>query len=411
MRRILCTALLLAAPLTARATDVQGNLNVDTRWDLAGSPYRLLGDVTVRPQATLTIEPGVIVEAANADGLGSGTSATKVELIVQGSLQANGTAASPVIFRGSSAASDAWYGVTLEPAARASSITNAELRNAQYGLWSRAASVTTLSDLRIGTVGTGVLWQSSTAVVLDRVTVEAATGPGVELQDAGATGLVASLLSCTFRDGGASGVLLSARVSATIDRSTLFRNGQYGVDAPAGSALVLRSSVLAGNRLAGLRLDQTGANGFSIVNNTIDTNELDPLAGSSTGTGVLVSAVSNAPTFLLRNNLITNHGSYGVDVVGPTQPSLDHNDVWLGFRPFYCPGDAATSQHFLNFLPLPHGQGSLRPTFVAATTGAGGWSARSRSERSSGLSGSRPMRNSISCLPHRSMISARRCSV
>lgn len=360
MRRTLLAALLLAAPLTARATDVQGNLNVDTRWDLAGSPYRLIGDVTVRPQATLTIEPGVVVEAANSDSLGSGTSAAKVELIVQGALQANGTAASPVIFRGSSAANDAWYGISLEPAARASSITNAELRNAQYGLWSRAASVTTLSDLRIVTVGTGVLWQSATALLLERATIEGATGHGLELQDDGATGLVATVRACTLRDAVGAGVRLSARVTATIDRSTLARNAQYGVDAPAGSSLVLRSSVVAGNRVAGARLEQTGAAAFSIVNNTIDTNELDPIAASSAGTGLLVLAVSNAPTFVIRNNLVTNHGSYGVDVVGPTQPSLDHNDVW---------------NNGTNYRGATAGVGSVstNPLYVQPLGGSGAW--------------------------------------
>jgi hypothetical protein len=44
-------------------------------------------------------------------------------------------------------------------------------------------------------------------------------------------------------------------------------------------------------------------------------------------------------------------------------------------------------QHFLYFLPLPHGQGSLRPTFFSATCGVGQFNSVSKSVMSSGLSG------------------------
>ncbi len=46
--------------------------------------------------------------------------------------------------------------------------------------------------------------------------------------------------------------------------------------------------------------------------------------------------------------------------------------IRLGFRPFQAPEGKASAQHFLNFLPLPHGHGSLRPILGPATTGSGG---------------------------------------
>ncbi len=45
-------------------------------------------------------------------------------------------------------------------------------------------------------------------------------------------------------------------------------------------------------------------------------------------------------------------------------------------------------QHFLYFLPLPQGQGSLRPTFFSAILVFGGFNNISKSLMSSGLSGS-----------------------
>ena len=50
-------------------------------------------------------------------------------------------------------------------------------------------------------------------------------------------------------------------------------------------------------------------------------------------------------------------------------------------------------QHFLYFRPLPHGQGSFRPTFFAATIVFGGFNKISRSLISSGSSGSNPIVN------------------
>jgi hypothetical protein len=46
----------------AKGTDVGGPINTDTIWDLAGSPYIVVDDVTVGSSAILTIEPRVMVK-------------------------------------------------------------------------------------------------------------------------------------------------------------------------------------------------------------------------------------------------------------------------------------------------------------------------------------------------------------
>jgi hypothetical protein len=59
-------------------------------------------------------------------------------------------------------------------------------------------------------------------------------------------------------------------------------------------------------------------------------------------------------------------------------------------------------QHFFYFLPLPHGQGLFRPIF-SDLTAWGGVNAFSRSEISSGLSGSKRV-ETIAC-PDRLIVS------
>src|SRR6187399_2803237 len=52
-------ALLAAGPV--HATPVGGDIDTDTTWGLAGSPYEVVENITIRSNATLTIEPGVTV--------------------------------------------------------------------------------------------------------------------------------------------------------------------------------------------------------------------------------------------------------------------------------------------------------------------------------------------------------------
>ena len=357
--RLLAAALAaLLLPATAGATDVIGNLNVDTRWTLAGSPYRLTGDVTVAPQSTLTIEPGVIVEAAVTDALGAGNAATKVELIVRGALLADGSAASPVVFRSATPALDAWYGISFEPGARASSVTYATIADATYALWSRSTAAVALSDLTLSASTGGLLWQTSLGPTLTRVVLDRIGGTGLDLSDSGGLGATATIVDCELRSGGGTGIVLHPGVTATVDRTRSIRN-RIGLEAQAGSSLTFTNNLVVGNSQLGLSLDQSGANVFSIINNTIDQNEADPFAASSTGTGIIVT-VSSAPSFVIRNNLITSHGTYGLQVTGPTQPSLDHNDVW---------GNGT------NYQGAVAGVGSIstNPLYVQAYGGTGAW--------------------------------------
>lgn len=61
---ILCFLALLGTT-PASATNVSGPINANTTWNLAGSPYVVVGVVTINAGVTLTIEPGVQVQIPN----------------------------------------------------------------------------------------------------------------------------------------------------------------------------------------------------------------------------------------------------------------------------------------------------------------------------------------------------------
>lgn len=73
-------------PAALAQTHVSGSIDADTRWDPAGSPYIVSGDLLVRNNAVLRIEAGVTVSMAPDARL----------TVVAGAVQARGTALNPI---------------------------------------------------------------------------------------------------------------------------------------------------------------------------------------------------------------------------------------------------------------------------------------------------------------------------
>ena len=71
LTRIISSALFVLfiglPPLAIAQTEVSGSIDTPTTWTIAGSPYLLAGDTTVRPGVVLTIEAGVRVEFGEND--------------------------------------------------------------------------------------------------------------------------------------------------------------------------------------------------------------------------------------------------------------------------------------------------------------------------------------------------------
>ncbi|RKH26972.1 right-handed parallel beta-helix repeat-containing protein [Corallococcus praedator] len=101
----------------------------------------LAGDLTVRPGVTLTLAPGASLTFATTDGLGSGIDKGKTELIVDGTLVAQGTPEAPVTLTATGA-----YGVrVLSGSATFDSTT---LQAGLYGVVSNGSSTFTRSTLQ-----------------------------------------------------------------------------------------------------------------------------------------------------------------------------------------------------------------------------------------------------------------------
>lgn len=93
----------------------------DLTLTLACSPYRAAGDVVVKPDVTLTVEPGVEIQFPE-----------KANLWVLGDLQVNGNAAQPVLVINTPDA-DVWGGILLKNTTGTSNLNYLTLVNASAG--------------------------------------------------------------------------------------------------------------------------------------------------------------------------------------------------------------------------------------------------------------------------------------
>ncbi|MCX7682171.1 MAG: right-handed parallel beta-helix repeat-containing protein [Anaerolineae bacterium] len=118
----------------------------------SGNSFRVLGDVTVGPTATLTIQPGVRVDFAQYKGL-----------VVEGTLNAAGSATQPITFTGTAETSDWWWGIIVR---NAGSATLEHATVAYAGYWSD---------------NTGVLKSGSGSLILRNSTIRNNGGAGLRI--------------------------------------------------------------------------------------------------------------------------------------------------------------------------------------------------------------------------------------
>jgi hypothetical protein len=117
---VLCVGLCIACAVAAMATQVPAG-PVSGMWTQAGSPYEVLGDITVPAGDHLEVQAGVAVVFQGA-----------YRLTVQGTLAALGGAGEPVSWNGIVR----WQGLRFENTSSPSTLRRCEIENAEQGVTS-----------------------------------------------------------------------------------------------------------------------------------------------------------------------------------------------------------------------------------------------------------------------------------
>ncbi|MEY4723325.1 MAG: hypothetical protein RLZZ324_838, partial [Candidatus Parcubacteria bacterium] len=203
----------LVGPGASAATNVSGTLTSDAHWSRAGSPYIVSG-LTVMQNATLTIDPGVVVKM----------SASNVSITILGSLLVNGTFASPVSFTSATdAATGSWNNIYFGAGATGN-FSNAMFR---YG----------------GYFGNGTMQNAGGIVACSGCVFTNNVNYGI-VQSLG----ILTVTNSSFHDE-ASGLSLSGGTLA-VDMTDFHALTSVGVNASAGS-LTITNSTFSAVTLAG----------------------------------------------------------------------------------------------------------------------------------------------------------------
>ena len=109
-----------------------GQIDADVTWS---GVVHVVGDLTVGPDASLTILPGTEVRFAADDELQTGTDPGRCELHVRGYLSAVGTPGRPILFTAADPDAGDWHGILAHPEARGLNLAHYSVEQAARGLY------------------------------------------------------------------------------------------------------------------------------------------------------------------------------------------------------------------------------------------------------------------------------------
>ncbi|MFN7131943.1 MAG: right-handed parallel beta-helix repeat-containing protein, partial [Myxococcales bacterium] len=327
---------------------LQGVLRSSRTLTKAGSPWTMPGDLIIAPGVTLTLEAGAELRAAaNADAMLCGSRTNRAELLVRGSLVVQGTQSDRARMRptGSSSARDQWEGVRFEaPSANndidfldiefggtcvdvlTSGITlsNTRIHDCQqYGVRVAASPASFNMTGQTGRYGGNFRLESAIWNVSNGSFGYGIHSSGGELNISN-TDVYNTYNDTLYFVGG-------TRVTATGNRFHNSTNGWgvYGTHSTSVNNL-FQNNLIYANGYGGLWLQVSGSPGSStttIDHNTIDGNSLV----NTTNYGMYLSSVAGTTgTVVIRNNIFSNNGEYGLYYQGTTtyRPSPSYNDMW-----------------------------------------------------------------------------------
>jgi hypothetical protein len=276
-----------AFPFTGAPTPgLLGTLWSSTVLGSAGSPHQVLGDLTVAPGTTLTLQPGATLEFASVDAMRGGADTSRSELIVSGLLSASGTPVSPLVLRGVPPGS--WGGVRFLAGSSGSSLARARIQNATNGVGVEANVSVSLAHGEIAAPGFNGVLASAGLVTLDGMWIHEAGVDAVSLTGSG----TATLLSSLFEHNASAGLRVSSASAAVtaVDSCTFDANADGVVTLAAGSQVQVVNSVFSRQETTGVRRIN-GA--LSVERSVFWSNAIDLLGTSGT------SLIFADPAYLL----------------------------------------------------------------------------------------------------------------
>ena len=303
----------------AGPTYVYDDITSDTNWTADDSPYIVNQSISIRPGATLTIEPNVTVMFD--DGVG---------LTIGGTLDALGTADEEIFFTSNGSTSwGAWSGLLFNETSTGSMLDHVYIQYAYSPVYITESSVT-LSNIRISDYNgggafspSGIYWESAT----DSIT---ASISNVQIWNGSYTGIILwsgegdvdlTLTDVTVRDitfGSGLGISANNTLQVSVSNFTTINMGWRGV------VLLCEEGAIDAD-FTSVAMDGLASDGFMMLSMGATAAFDDVSVNDSGGSGVWANLDSNDTGIDLAftDVTLTNISNYGVYMNSPS------NDISL----------------------------------------------------------------------------------
>ena len=333
---------LLGTTPPAKATYVKGTISQDTTWFLIESPFVLSGNVTVNPDVTLTIEPGVQARFGGSFSLN-----------IDGRIVANGTNEKRILFTANDPSHDIIWQTIRVNGTQPSSFVNCEVEYGTDGI--------TVDNGYVELRSSSVRFTSQNGLILNNGSI--------------------LVEKSVFESNNAAGISIVNGSQATIANS-IFESNADGIilDGYFTGDISITQNNIINNTNSGITLESDIASDTAIARNNVSANGHGFLVQTNTSTNIAHNYIYNNTVGILYQNG-NNHQAHFNDLYNNTlgmetssNVTVDATYNYWGHNtgPFHASlnpdgkgnpvGGDGTDLDFLFFLSMPSDYSNMKPT-------------------------------------------------
>lgn len=285
------------SPCKADGSYVEGPIMQDTLWTLVDSPIIIVKNVTVYPDVTLTIEPGVDIRFGG-----------DFSLIVSGKLSAVGTYEKPIVFTSNKEQKNAGdWGSIIFNGTETSMLTNCLVSYGKDGITIENGNVY-LQDSSVLFSENGIAVANS-VLNIQNLTVGFCVKNGINITDS-----TVKIRNSYISNNAENGVSIAGNGQVKIENTTVVGSGSgILLTGEEVSNVNITGNIISANTQNGVQFEAVNHTNIRIVNNVVSSN----------GVGFYISTPTS--TYLTNNSITYNR--VGVFYTNGNH-TAEYNDIY-----------------------------------------------------------------------------------